>query len=369
MPSIAIAIAPDADLSDPASWVFEDITEFAQKPGISLTYGRRDEGSQVDTSTVNLQLDNRDGRFTRLNPLSPYFGRIRSGTPIRITITGGGSRLLLAQDGARCAAPHAASHDLAGDLDLRIEYNPAVPEPVTAGVPNSQPLAMRYETVGDQRAWLLSHTSTGSNRLRWSLDGTFGAIQIADSPVLPLGPNGRRAIWVTVEENVAGQHRIIWRWAATLAGPWVLLSQETRAGTTAIATSTAPLTVGADAAGGSVIVGFITLRGGVYGLQLRDGVDGTLVVSPDFTAATLGTGGFTDAQGNTWTPAGGGSYSDEYELFQGFVAEWPTRWDRMARESWVPITANGQLRRLQRRDRQAAKSVIHRMVLANLRDG
>lgn len=378
MPSvIAIAIAPDADLSDPSTWVFEDVTEHAQKPGIDISYGRRDEGSLVDTTSVTLQLDNRDGRFTRLNPLSPYYRRIRSGTPIRITITGGTGRLLLAEDGARCGAPFAASHNLAGDLDLRVEYDPAIPEPLVPGVAHvSQSLLRRWATaVVAQSAWLLNHhgqtdTSFGGEGMRFQwrdAAGVFGPT--ADSgPYAPGGFNGRRAVRITLEMDIGGSHRVTWYHAPTIAGPWRQFKQDTRAGATSIQAITEPFMVGASG-NGTPGNATITYRGTVYAVQLRDGIDGTLVASPDFTTAALGTGGFTDAQGNVWALDGGGTVSDAYELFQGFVAEWPTRWDQSGKESWVPIAANGQLRRLQRRDQQAAKSVVHRMVLAELRDG
>lgn len=383
MPELAVSIAPGADLADPLSWVFEDIsTSLRTADGVTINYGRRDEGSLVDTTNVTLRLDNRDGRFVRLNPLSPLYKRIRTGTPIRITITGGTPRLLLPGDGARATAAHQASHDLAGNLDFRIEYDPAVPEPVIPGVfAVAQALVRRWHpstTVG--QAWMLNHhgqtdTTFGGEGMRFRWRDSGGASQLAESGPYALGGwNGRRAMRVTLELNVAGSHRITWYSAATIVGPWRQFAQETRAGVTSIQASSEPFALGACADGSvgltsGVPTANLTFQGSVRAMELRDGIDGTLVASPDFMTAALGTGGFADAQGNTWTPAGGGSYSDAYELFQGFVAEWPTRWDRSGRDSTVPISAVGQLRRLQRRDRQAAKSVVHRMVLANLRDG
>lgn len=56
---------------------------------ISITYGIRDEGSLTEQSTDILPLKNQDGRFTRRNPLGPYFGYLGRNTPCRISVPDG----------------------------------------------------------------------------------------------------------------------------------------------------------------------------------------------------------------------------------------------------------------------------------------
>src|SRR4051812_4369259 len=57
-------------------WV--DITSYVMvrddQGHISITYGIRDEGSLAEQSTSTLPLNNRDSRFTRRNPVGPYYG-------------------------------------------------------------------------------------------------------------------------------------------------------------------------------------------------------------------------------------------------------------------------------------------------------
>ncbi|MFJ5967878.1 hypothetical protein [Streptomyces sp. NPDC093060] len=73
------------------AWV--DITGYVlvrdDSGNIAVTRGIRDEGSQTDPSTCQLELDNRDGRFSPRNPSGPYFGLIGRNTPIRISVPDG----------------------------------------------------------------------------------------------------------------------------------------------------------------------------------------------------------------------------------------------------------------------------------------
>lgn len=51
-----------------------------------ITRGRADEASQADPSTCALLLDNRAGRYSPHNPLSPYYGKLGRNTPIRVRV-------------------------------------------------------------------------------------------------------------------------------------------------------------------------------------------------------------------------------------------------------------------------------------------
>jgi hypothetical protein len=86
-----VQIALGANLSaDPRTWAWEDITPWLRFDlGVSLTVGRRDEATQNTTGAGQLKLDNRDARFTRRNPASPYFGLLSKNTPIWVTLNAG----------------------------------------------------------------------------------------------------------------------------------------------------------------------------------------------------------------------------------------------------------------------------------------
>jgi hypothetical protein len=53
---------------------------------IDITRGRPDESSTVNPGTCTFTLNNRDGRFSPRNPLSPYFGLLGRNTPVRVSI-------------------------------------------------------------------------------------------------------------------------------------------------------------------------------------------------------------------------------------------------------------------------------------------
>lgn len=89
--TVTVLFAPGADLTAaPESWPWQDITRYVRLgSGISTTTGRADEASQVNPGTMTLELDNRDGRFSRRNPSSPYYGTLTMNTPIWVTVDAG----------------------------------------------------------------------------------------------------------------------------------------------------------------------------------------------------------------------------------------------------------------------------------------
>lgn len=88
-------IAPGADLTQPpSSWPWADITNYVRhQSGISVTTGRRDERSLVESGEGSLTLDNRDGRFSRRNPASPYYPYLTKNTPILATVDPGSGQV------------------------------------------------------------------------------------------------------------------------------------------------------------------------------------------------------------------------------------------------------------------------------------
>ena len=72
------------------SWIWADISEFVRwETGVWTESGRRDQSDVVDASTGRLTLDNRDGRFSRNNPNSPYYGMLSKNTPIWLAVDPG----------------------------------------------------------------------------------------------------------------------------------------------------------------------------------------------------------------------------------------------------------------------------------------
>lgn len=73
--------------------VWIDITAYVMvrddNGNISVTRGRRDEGSQTEQSSCRMTLNNRDGRWSPRNPSGVYFGKIGRNTPVRISVPNG----------------------------------------------------------------------------------------------------------------------------------------------------------------------------------------------------------------------------------------------------------------------------------------
>lgn len=64
-------------------WV--DITaDVRTSEPVHITRGRADEAATADPSAMSLLLNNRHGRYSPRNPLSPYYGHLGRNTPIRV---------------------------------------------------------------------------------------------------------------------------------------------------------------------------------------------------------------------------------------------------------------------------------------------
>ncbi|MES2211463.1 MAG: hypothetical protein V4515_14965 [Chloroflexota bacterium] len=87
---VKVEVALAADLTAaPATWGWADATNIIYtRDAINITRGRADEGSVADTSKLSATADNRGGHWSTRNPMSPWFGKIRKGTPIRVSAEG-----------------------------------------------------------------------------------------------------------------------------------------------------------------------------------------------------------------------------------------------------------------------------------------
>lgn len=329
--------------------------------GISLSRGRTDLESAAGTAQANLTLDNTGGTFSPRNPNSEIAGQFSRNTPIRISVVRDESSkgLVLARGGNGSAQVFDnPGISVTGDLDVRIDL-----ELLDDGDPNVDwtwpaadfDLCSQWRLVNGQRSWAFLILN-GTPHLRWSADTNTGLT--ANATATLAGPDkGRRALRATIDvDNGASGRTIRFYQAPTMAGPWTQIGSDVvQAGTTSIGNGTALLRVGAAGENSAWTWG----RSGpvvVYGFELRNGLNGTVVAGPDFSAQDLdpvpfASGSFVDAQGNNWTPSGSADaariwYGKTSTRFVGEVAEWPPRWDQSHRNKYVPITANGILRRL-----------------------
>lgn len=187
--------------------------------------------------------------------------------------------------------PDTAALDITGDIDLRGEVE-ITPDWVLGG----SSVVGKWNGTGDQRSYLM-FVSNNCLILAWSPDGTLGnAIIAGGAPgtVLPWS-SGRHAVRATLDvNNGLGGWTATWYVSDTMDGPWTQLTQEVNtSATTSIFSGTAVLTAGNGEGG--------TLTGKIYRVQVRSGIDGTVVANPDFTEQADGTTSFADSTGKTWT--------------------------------------------------------------------
>ena len=67
--------------------ISEDVRDTEE---VVITRGRADEATTADASQCTLTLDNRDGKYSPRNPLSPYFRLIGRNTPLRVSLVSNG---------------------------------------------------------------------------------------------------------------------------------------------------------------------------------------------------------------------------------------------------------------------------------------
>ncbi|MBI0294510.1 hypothetical protein JBE04_08440 [Streptomyces sp. PRKS01-29] len=314
-------------------------TDVYDRDPVSNRRGQQDGASSANPGRLNLTLNNRLGQYSPRNPASPYYGLIGRNTPLRELLEEATPRLVL--DGSMTgvvSTPDAALLDITGDLDLRAE---AEIDWTASGV--NQVLLGKWDGASGQRSYALRILDQ-QIWLNWSVDGITAATMSAGIPV-PTMPD-RAAIRVTLDvDNGAGGWTVTFYWARSIAGPWTPIgSPVTGAGVTSIYAGTAPLRVGSpDPTNTPPRVPF---TGSGYRFEVRSGIDGTLVASPDFTTQAPGATGFTDSAGRVWTVEGTAEITPWRVHFEGEISAWPARWDLSGADVWVPIEAAGILRRL-----------------------
>ncbi|MGW0933269.1 hypothetical protein [Streptomyces sp. NPDC002644] len=338
------------ELELPDGWT--DITgDVLTARGIEHQRGMDDMASSVDPSETRLLLDNSSGKYTPRNPLSPLYGQIGRGTPLRVTLPGSESYLRL--PGTYATAYTNSSLNVTGDLDIRAD--------VALEVWRADPaidlieLAGKYNTSGNQRSWLFAVGQSGAAVLRWSPDGV-ALIQAASSVPITVPASGRVAVRALLDrDNGAGGHTVTFWTAPTIDGPWTQLGTPVvGAGTTSVFASTSTVEVG-----GTGGVTFQNPAGRMYACQLRDGA--TLLATADFRQLAPGTTSWTDSVGRSWTLWADGAIDNRRVIAMGQVPQWPQKWEPSGTYATTEITAWGPLRRYRQGTKQLESALRRRI--------
>lgn len=336
------------------TWTVVTTDVYTRNP-MGIEAGRSEEGVRTNPSKLSMELNNRLGKYSPRNPLSPYYGLIGRNTPVRVSTAHPDSFLLL--DGSVsgvASTPDHASLDIAGDIDVRAE----VSIDWVNGVRN-QALIGKWGADG-QRSWMI-RVFNGFITFYWTPDGTSASQRIIERTV-PRLPK-RAALRATLDvDNGASGHTVTLWWGPGVDGPWTQIgAPATGAGVTSIFNSTSALEIAPDTPEVSPPRTPFTGRG--WRFQVRNGIAGTVVAAPDFRALAEGTTSFADSAGRTWTTAGTAAITNRDFLFHGEISAWPARWDVSGEDVWVPIEAAGVQRRLGQ-GKKALDSTLRRRVPA-----
>ena len=197
--------------------------------------------------------------------------------------------------GDYASTPDTAALDITGDIDIRAEITP------NAWINNSgnQYIVSKYSPDTNNRSYALRLGASGNLSFLWSTNGTSDLEETSDLPVPFTG--GRGAIRATLDvDNGSSNYTLRFYTSDTIDGPWFQLGpDESGSGTTSIFSGTAPLQVSGRDNGV-----FQVFNGIVHKVEVRNGINGTIVANPDFSAQPDGTTSFVDGTGKTWTMNG-----------------------------------------------------------------
>lgn len=200
--------------------------------------------------------------------------------------------LLDGTSGCFCSTPDAAALDIVGDIDIRIEYVDAFNNAIGTG------MLAKYGAAGQRSYKLTTVTFLNAFSFGWSADGTTELS--LSTPNTPGTQLGALRVTLDVDNGAAGRTVRVYS-AATLAGPFVEIgSGAISTPATSIFASTAALVLGSTVSAGNSN----NFRGRITRMELRAGIDGTVVANPDFRALAPGTTSFADGTGKTWTLQG-----------------------------------------------------------------
>lgn len=317
-----MAFAVGLELFVSGAWA--DITPDLSDDGVSITRGRQNEGAQVDPARMACRLRNTDGKYSPRNPRSPLYGLIGRNTPIRFWEETGEVRLV--QDAAtQWSCPDSANLSITGDIDLRVDIAPRT----------WRPDAATYLGLIKGSAYWLGIGTDGRIILGWH-DGTE-AQGLTSSVPAPGGITGRKAIRATLDvDNGSGVAAATFYTSDSLTGTWAQLGAVVEHDdTTQINDSTETLGT------------YIGIPAELFGIEVRQGIAGTVRASVDWTDVTSGVTTYTDGQSNVWTPTGNATVTNRHYRFVGEVTAWPQRWTiKGASTVHAPIECAGVLRRI-----------------------
>lgn len=334
---------------------YDTQTKILQDGAVTITRGRGSVQDRTPTSTATWTWLDPNGVYLNDNPRSPYYGVLPRNTPVRAYVQRATPALYVvdAQDGAGSRTADKAQLQIVGDIDIRLEIEPTRWRRFGSGGTRFMILAAKYGIAG-ARSWMLRVSEQGLLTITWNNSG--GGSAGVRTATAPLPATGRIAIKVTIDvDNGASGNDTQFFTAPSINGSYTQLGATvTAASVSSIFNAATPLEIGTIQNGAANAGAFsatgINYLGRVYAFQLRNGIGGTLVASPDFTAQTTGTTSFADGLGNTWALSGVAEITNADYRFHGEFSA-PNQRPVMSRDGTgvdvrIEAEAGGLIRRL-----------------------
>jgi hypothetical protein len=293
---------------------------------IEITRGKADESGQAAPSSCFLTLNNRSGKYSPRNPLSPYFGQIGRNTQIRVA--------------KQVDAVYDAQSNASGTGDLSWTHTPV-------GAPTG--VAVIILQLGSSAHQIASVTYGGvAMSQAFTFTGTLGAVPVW------------KAVYFLGRNVPAGAQSIVVDTTATTLRQAGAISVTGGSGTEIDNTAS-----GSGAGSNPSVSLVLNHRAMIFGGMLSSH-DAVTAVSPgagytQVFETDLGTEVSNYERAVAQDPAQFGvawvAASADWTIFAvairavsyrfwGEVSSFPARWDTSGNDAWVPIECAGLLRRL-----------------------
>lgn len=311
------------------------------RSAITTSYGQPDAHGEAVPTELQVPLENPDLKYSPKDPNSELFGKIGKGTPLRLRVGDPRARLdLPSLTGSYVSTPDTAALDITGDIDVRIEVTRPSWRP-----PRFEILASKY-LAASQVSWVLFLRPSGQLTFAWSVTGASGgSLLSADSTVPVPDGAGRIALRATLDVNNGASGRTTTFYTAdAINGTWTQLGTGVvQAGTTSIFSSSTAVEIGSGGGGTALFSNTKTFGGRVHAFELRNGIAGTVVASPDFAAQDPTTVSFTDNSGLVWTLHGHAHIVDPSIRASCKIRKFAPSWNETARDARMKLVAVGPL--------------------------
>lgn len=341
-PTDGTALSQALELFISGAWV--DATPYVYSPrgSIEIFRGKPNEGaSSSDPARLTATLDNRDTRWSPRNPTGPYYGQIGRNTKVRHWTKNGQARLRFESgSGAnQFTTPDNASISVTGDIDLRSDIVLRTWRPDTDSLTSATTAFLGIYKGATNISYHLALEPGGELTIEWTTAGGTTPLRMTSTQPIPGPTTGRKSVRATLDVNNGAAGRTATFYYSdddTISGTWVQFSQVITAGTTSIYNGTETLGTVVNPLNGTEI----------NAIEVRNGIAGTVVANPIFTAQASGTTSFVDGAGNTWTATGTIFLDNKHYDFWGDVTVWPVKSDVTGRDVTTMIECSGMTRRL-----------------------